>query len=212
MFPAMHKGIIKTKEETTEPYNYVSVVNGHAIVITPYSNIFVDLNDYFINYITIAEEHRQGFEELMAWMEGKYFTSEFWSYLTGWNTIEVVDQHSISISGDRFEKELHYTHDKNIDIKNVLSLIINNFKSGKYQLASIGISNFTLRIIDKTIGKIIAKNPLIFEFISLSSTIRFTVDSMPCVFGVFLSNNALTTKQYIFDGFNNFAIKAELKL
>ena len=212
MFPAIHKGIIPTKETTTEPYNYVSVINVHAVVITPYSNIFIDLNDYFINYITIVEDHRQGFKELMDWMEGKHFTSEFWRYLTGWNTVEVVNENSISISGDKFEKELHYTHDQNISIKNVLNMMVNNFKSGKYQLASIGISNFTLKIIDKTIGKIIQKNPLIFEFISLNSTIRFTVDSMPCVFGIVLSNNALTAKQFIFDGFKNFALKAELKL
>ena len=212
MFPAMEKGIIKTKDETTEPYNYVSVISGHAVVVTPYSSIFLDLKDYFINYITIPEDQRVGFEELMEWMEGKYFTAEFWSYLTGWNTIEVIDERSISISGDRFEKELHYEHDDKINIKNILSLVVNNFKSGKYQLASIGISNFTLKIIDKTVGKIISKNPLILEFISLNSMIRFTVDSMPCVFGMFLSNNALTTKQYIFDGFKNFALKAELKL
>ena len=107
---------------------------------------------------------------------------------------------------------MHYTHDEEIDTRNILSLVINNFKSGKYQLASIGLSNFTLKIIDKTIGKIIQKNPLIFEFISLNSTIRFSVDSMPCIFGIILSNNALTAKQFIFDGFKNCAIKSELKL
>lgn len=212
MFPAIHNGIIKTKEQTTEPYNYVSVINGHAVIVTPYSNIFIDLNDYFINYITIVENEKEGFYELLEWMEGKHFTSEFWSYLTSWNTIEVIDRYSISISGDKFVKELHYTHDEDIDTRNILSLVINNFKSGKYQLASIGLSNFTLKIIDKTIGKIIQKNPLIFEFISLNSTIRFSVDSMPCIFGIILSNNALTSKQFIFDGFKNFAIKAELKL
>lgn len=212
MFPSLHNGIIKTKERTSEPYNYVSVIGGHAVVVTPYSNIFLDLNDYFINYITIVDDHREGFNELMDWMEGKHFTSEFWSYLTGWNTIKVIDEHSISISGDKFVKELHYHHDKEININNVLNMVVNNFKSGKYQLGSIGLSNYTLKIIDKTIGKIIQKNPLIFEFISLSSTIRFSVDSMPCVFGIILSNNALTAKQYIFDGFKNFALKAELKL
>jgi hypothetical protein len=212
MFPSLHNGIIKTKDKSTEPYNYVSIVSGHAIVITPYSTIFVDLKDYFINYITIIDEHRQGFDELMEWMEGKCFTSEFWSYLTGWNVIKVIDEFSISITGDKFVKELHYSHDDDINVKNVLNMTVNNFKSGKYQLASIGLSNFTLKIIDKTIGKIIQKNPLIFEFISLNSTIRFTVDSMPCIFGIILSNNALTTKQYIFDGFKNFALKAELKL
>ena len=212
MFPALHNGIIKTKDATTEPYNYVSVINGHAVVITPFSNIFIDLNDYFINYITIAEEHRPGFDELMKWMEGKHFTSEFWSYLTGWNKIRVIDEFSIGIDGDKFVKELHYTQDENIDIRNVLNLVVNNFKAGKYQLGSIGISNYTLKIIEKTIGKIIQKNPLIFEFISLNSTIRFTVDSMPCIFGIVLSNNALTTKQFIFDGFKKFALRAELKL
>lgn len=212
MFPAFQNGIIKTKDKTSEPYNYVSVINGHAVIVTPYSNIFIDLEDYFINYITIVEDQKQAFRELLYWMEGKHFTSEFWSYLTAWNTIEVIDEMSISISGDKFVKDLHYTHDEDIDIKNVLNLVVNNFKAGKYQLASIGVSNFTMKIIDKTIGKIIQKNPLIFEFISLNSTIRFSVDSMPCIFGILLSNNALTAKQFIFDGFKNFAIKAELKL
>jgi len=212
MFPTIHNGIIKTKDPTTEPYNYVSVVCGHAVVVTPFSSIFIDLKDYFVNYITLAEDQREGFHELLNWMEGKHFTSEFWSYLTAWNTIEVVDDNSISISGDKFYKMLHYTHDENISIKNILNMVLNNFKSGKYQLASIGISNYTLKIIDKTVGKIIQKNPLIFEFISLNSTIRFTVDSMPCIFGIILSNNALTTKQFIFDGFKNFALKSELKL
>lgn len=212
MFPALEKGIIKTKDETSEPYNYVSVINGHAVIITPYSSIFIDLEDYFINYITILEEQKEGFHELLTWMEGRHFTSEFWSYLTHWNTVEVINDTTISISGDRFVKELHYIHDENISIKNTLNMVVNNFKAGKYQLSSIGLSNFTLKIIDKTIGKIIAKNPLIFEFISLNSTIRFSVDSMPCIFGIILSNNALTTKQYIFDGFKNFALKSELKL
>lgn len=212
MFPAFHNGIIKTKDKTSEPYNYVSVINGHAVIVTPYSNIFIDLEDYFINYITIVENEKQGFRELLLWMEGKHFTSEFWSYLTAWNTIEVIDETSISISGDKFVKELHYTHDEDIDIRNILNLVVNNFKSGKYQLASIGVSNFTMKILDKTIGKIIQKNPYIFEFISLNSTIRFSIDSMPCIFGIILSNNALTAKQFIFDGFKNFAIKAELKI
>lgn len=212
MFPSLHNGIIKTKDKTSEPYNYVSVISGHAVVITPYSNIFIDLKDYFINYITIVENEKEGFYELLEWMEGKHFTHEFWSYLTAWNQIEVIDEFSISISGDKFVKELHYTHDEDIDIKNVLNMVVNNFKAGKYQLPSIGLSNFTLKIIDKTIGKIIQKNPLILEFISLNSTIRFSVDSMPCIFGIVLSNNALTAKQFIFDGFKNFALKAELKL
>lgn len=212
MFPSLHNGIIKTKDKTSEPYNYVSVISGHAVVITPYSNIFIDLKDYFINYITIVENEKEGFYELLEWMEGKHFTSEFWSYLTAWNSIEVIDEFSISISGDKFVKELHYTHDEDIDTKNILNMVVNNFKAGKYQLPSIGLSNYTLKIIDKTIGKIIQKNPLILEFISLNSTIRFSVDSMPCIFGIVLSNNALTAKQFIFDGFKNFALKAELKL
>lgn len=212
MFPSLHNGIIKTKDKTSEPYNYVSVISGHAVVITPYSNIFIDLKDYFINYITIVENEKEGFYELLEWMEGKHFTSEFWSYLTAWNTIEVIDEFSISISGDKFVKELHYTHDEEIDTKNIINMVVNNFKAGKYQLPSIGLSNYTLKIIDKTIGKIIQKNPLILEFISLNSTIRFSVDSMPCIFGIVLSNNALTAKQFIFDGFKNFALKAELKL
>jgi hypothetical protein len=44
-----------------------------------------------------------------------------------------------------------------------LSIILNQ---AKHQLPSIGVSNFVLKIIDKTIGKVIAKNPLIFEFIT----------------------------------------------
>lgn len=212
MFPALEKGIIKTKDETTEPYNYVSVINGHAVVVTPYSNIFIDLEDYFINYVTILPEQREGFMELLQWMEGKFFTSEFWSYLTHWNTVEVINENVISISGDRFVKELHYNHNEDISITNVLNMFVNNFKSSKHQLPSIGVSNFVLKIIDKTIGKVIAKNPLIFEFISLHSTIRFSVDSMPCIFGIILSNNALTTKQFIFEGFKKFALRSELKL
>lgn len=212
MFPAIHKGITPSKENTTEPYNYVSIVSGHAVVVTPYSVIFLDLNDYFINYIGIDEEQRVAFTELMDWMESKHFTSEFWSYLTHWNTVHVIDENRINISGDKFEKELLYTHDNNIDIKNVLNMIVNNSKSGKYQLAAIGISNMTMKIIDKTVGRLIQKNPLIFEFISMNSTIRFTVDSMPCVFGILLSSNSLTSKQFLFDGFKSFALGAELKL
>jgi hypothetical protein len=212
MFPAIHNGIMKTKDETTEPYNFVSVVCGHAIVVTPYSSIFLDLNDYFINYITLAPGHREPFDQLIKWMEGKHFTSEFWSYLTHFNTIEVIDENTISISGDKFVKELKYEHDEKINISTVLNLLVNNSKALKYQLASIGVSNYVLKIIDKTVGKIVQRNSLIFEFISLNATIRFTVDSMPCIFGIILSNNALTTKQFIFDGFKNFALKAELKL
>lgn len=212
MFPAIHKGIIKSKDNPKDPYNYVFVINSHAIVTTPYSVIAVDLNDYFLNYITIEENQKESFLELLKWMEGRHFTSEFWSYLTSWNEIFVLNETSICISGDKFEKVLHYTEDDDVDYKTTLSLILANSKSGKYQLGSIGVSNLTLKIIDKTIGKLIQKNSLIFEFISLNSTIRFTVDNMPCIFGIFLSSNAVTSKQYLFDGFKQFCLKAELKL
>lgn len=212
MFPAIHKGIIKSKENSTEPYNYVSVVNGHAIVCTRASIICVDLNDYFLNYITIEEGQKKAFTQLLEWMEGRHFTYEFWNYLTAWNEIWVINSDTIVISGDKFEKALHYTHEDSVEINNILSMIVANSKSGKYQLGSIGISNVTLKIIDKTIGRLIQKNSLIFEFISLNSTIRFTVDNMPCIFGIFLSSNSLTVKQMLFDGFKQFALKTELKL
>ena len=211
-FPSIHNGIIKSKDNPSDPNNFVSVVNGYALVSTPYSVISVDLMDYFINYITIDEIQKPAFLKLIEWMEGKHFTSEFWGYLTSWNDVFVIDDTSICVSGDKFEKILHYTEEEEIDVKSLLNLIVLNSKSGKYQLGSIGISNVTLKIIDKTIGKLIQKNSLIFEFISLNSTIRFTVDNMPCIFGIILSSNAVTSKQFLFDGFKQFCLKAELKL
>jgi hypothetical protein len=212
MFPALQKGIIKSKEDTQEPYNYVSVIKGHALVVTAYSVIFLDLQEYFINYIALEGEDKEAFLELLNWMEDKHFTSDFWTYLTHWNVVHVIDENRINISGDRFEKELVYTHDDTINLRNAMNMIVNNSKASKTQLPAIAISNDVLKIVDKTIGKLINKNALIFEFISLNSTIRFSVDSMPCVFGILLSSNSVTSKPYLFDGFKDFALKAELSL
>jgi hypothetical protein len=71
-------------------------------------------------------------------------------------------------------------------------MIVNNSKASKTQLPAIAISNDVLKIVDKLLVSLLIRM-LIFEFISLNSTIRFSVDSMPCVFGILLSSNSVTS-------------------
>ena len=204
-FPNIHKGIKKSKDHPeTAPYNYVTIFQQHAIIVTPYSVICLNIEDYFLNYHTIHEEQKVGFRQLMIWLEGKHFTTEFWDYLTTKNEIIVIDDNRINVSGDCFQKELVYEH-KEVVFNNALQMIKQNFSDGKVQISSTAISNNILKTIDTTVGKLVGPNALIFEFNSLtSSTIRFTVQDMSFIFGIFLSSNDCLSKPFNFEHFNNF--------
>ena len=205
VFPNIHKGVKKSKDHPeTAPYNYISIVHQHAIVVTPFSVICLNLEDYFLNYHTIHEEQKVGFRQLMNWLEGKHLTTEFWEYLTSKNEVYVIDENRINVSGDSFQKELVYEH-KDVVIENALQMIKQNFSDGKVQIASVAIANSILKLIDTTVGKFVGSNALIFEFNSLTaSTIRFTVQDMSFIFGIFLSSNDCLSKPYNFEHFNNF--------
>lgn len=204
-FPALQKGIKSSKDNPENaPYNYVSIYSGHAIVVTPYVVICVNLEDYFLNYHTIHEEEREGFRELMNWMEGKFFTVEFWNYLTSKNEIYVIDDNMINVAGDNFEKQLIYSH-KEISLQNVLSILKLNWDNGMNQISSIAINNNNLKTIDTTLGKLIATKALIFQFQSSgASTIRFTVEDMNCLFGIILSSNDCLSKPFNFEQLKQF--------
>lgn len=209
IFPPIHKGITIKKDESTSPYNYVSIVNSHAIVITPYTVICFNLREYFLNVLTVAEEENEAFHELLNWMEGKFFTIEFWNYLTSLNDISVIDETRINISGDKFHKELIYDSEIDFDTKGILVNLKKAFTSRRYQYAKIGVSNGILKTLDKTIGKTIQGNAFIFELLGPDQPILFTVDNMDFLFGLILSSNKEAMKQFLFDGFKEFVSKIE---
>lgn len=205
MFPLLHKGVKQSKDNPEgSPYNYIVVRDGHAIVTTPYVVIALNLRDYFLNYHTIDEMEREGFEELMNWMEGKAFTVEFWSYIVAKHDITVLDDDRINVTGDAFQKELIY-QEQDVKVENILSLLKNNWINGKTQVSAVGMSANNLKTITDTVGKLIGPNALIFEFNAVvNSTIRFTIEDMPCVFGVMLSSNNALDRPFNFDGFRKF--------
>lgn len=204
-FPALHKGIKPSKDNPEgSPYNYIVVTNGHAIVTTPYAVVVLNLVDYFLNYHTIDEMEREAFDQLMAWMEGKAFTIEFWSYLIAKHEISVLDENRINVSGDSFQKELIYK-EQDVLIDNILQMLKQNWNNGKMQVSAIGMSANTLKTITDSVGKLIGPNALIFEFNGgTSSTIRFTIEDMPCVFGVMLSSNNSLDRPFNFEGMKKF--------
>lgn len=205
MFPSLQKGIKKQKETPdASPYNYVSVKNGHAIVVTSNSVICLNMEDYFLNYHTILDDQKVGFRELLTWMEGKYFTTEFWEYLTSKNEIYVIDENRISVSGQLFEKELIY-HENEVILDGALMLLKKNFGNQKLATPAVGMRNTLLKTIDATVGKLISQNAIIFEFnMDSNLLIRFTIEDMTCVFGVFTQSAECTGRPFNFENFKNF--------
>lgn len=185
------------------PFNFVSIKNGHALVCTPGSVIAINLQYYFQNVLSIAEPDREEFDKLMAWMENKYFTNEFWTYLTGWNEVEVVSDDRILVKGDKFQKELIYepVEVHLSDAFNALRICVRNQRNA---IPVVGVSNLNLRLIHDTVGGIIGTNPLVFEFISNNSMMRFTADNMPFIFGVLLLSNNAAQRPYAFTQFQDF--------
>lgn len=194
LFPSLHKGIKKDKNAPDEsPYNYVSVLNGHAIVCTPQTVVCFNMWEYFMSYQVIPDDHKPEFSKLMAWMEGKHFTSEFWDFLTKWNHVSVVDENRLRVVNEKLDKELVYHHIA-ADLSSQKKLLKDNWENGKSQIANIAISNYHLKLIYDAIGTFIQKSALIFEFYTISSTVRFAVDEMNFIFGVLLSSGSVAIK------------------
>lgn len=203
-FPAIHNCTDNNKDLPHESsFRYVNVYQNHAVLVTPTTAICIDLLEYFINYCGIEETERPAFDELMAWMEGKSFTKDFWQFLVAKNEINVVSETKIKIKSGTFEKVLIYEH-VNVSLDQVVGMLNKNIENQKSSVAAIGISQNNFNIISKTIGKMIGKNVLIFEFITITSTIRFTVDEMTFIFGVVLSSGQPTLKPFNFEHFKKF--------
>lgn len=205
MFPSLEKGIKKMKDAPERsPYNYVSVKNGHAIVVNQQTIICLNMEDYFLNYHVIEEEEKVGFRELMNWMEGKHFTSEFWGYLTSRNAVAVIDEERISVTGQMFEKELIY-HENDVNLEGVINLLKKSFADNKNQVSITAIKNSQLKIIDSCVGKLISQNSLIFELnAEPTSMIKFTIEDMSCVFGITTNPNECTKRPFNFENFKTF--------
>lgn len=203
-FPALHNCLDNSKDLPLQSmFRYVNIHRGHAVLVTSTTTICVDLRDYFIGYHTVEETERHAFEELMKWLEGKSFTDKFWKFLTQKNEISIVADNKIKIVGESLEKILVY-EPVEVNIESAMSILVNNIENHKSAVPAVGISMHNFNIISKTVGKMIGKNVLVFEFLSASSTIRFTVNEMNFIFGVILSSGSPTLKPFNFEPFKKF--------
>lgn len=203
--PAFHLGISFAKETNEDdPMRYVTIRNAHAIVVSGYGMIVVNLKDYFINHDDIADADVVDFDALMDWLEGKSFTKEMWKEMTGLAKISVLDSNRILLEHSTFRYELVY-EEQPVLIEASLKHLKTNMLTDAKTYPMVGIPQAALDFVKKTVGKIVGQKTMIMEFVEIEKPIRFTFKNMPCVFGmVYNKTFDIDGSAFNFEDFHEF--------
>lgn len=208
--PALHKAISASKDlDFDNPQRYISVVNGHAIISNSVAVLVFNLDDYFNNYEDLKPDETHYYNELVEWMNGKFFSKEFWNEISGTKTISVIDSSTLRVE-DANVKNLSYTH-HNVNIQGILKMLNYNAKTQPIPYPASAFSKACYTFIDKAVGKQIGTSSIITEFVEKEKPARWIADKNFYVFGLFMPNHAATEAAFNFEPLNEFCENLNLE-
>lgn len=201
--PQIHKGISKDKDNPLNPSNYVKVRDGVAVVNSGFYVFAMDLKSYFTESALISDEELKDFNELMEFMEGKSFSSEFWNEIANNLLIRVLDEETLFIENDKISKNIFY-QGKDIMSNGVFSTLISIGKTMPLASQSIAVDPKVLNTFLSCFGKLIQSNSVVFEITEKKDILRITVDNFKYIYG-FVANNVMAAeKPFKFDSYKEF--------
>ncbi len=197
-FPPLNKLVMKNTAELEEldPKRGIAVLNGYAVVMSHRSIIFFDLHSYFVHENKITDPGvMDDLKEVIDFMNGNLFLTAFWEELTKGAAIEITDSETMKLKGV-VHKDLHYEQKPYEQ-----SVIIEALKQSMGDPMPIPRSALyvepLLEILSK-LGPKVKKDTIALEYVGVNTSIRFTFDESPWIYGIISADPMVTNKGFMF--------------
>lgn len=211
-FPPIHKLLEKdlTGYEENDARRGVVIIKDHAVVMNKRSIVCFNLHEYF----TIKEKKQTAeqiadLNKILQFMDGKQFSGAFWEELCRGAVVYVkegINDNKLHLEG-AVKKDLIHDY-KKVDTTPILEILGKNSEANMVSLNKVTYFVEPLSDILTVFKKYLKKESMVLEFTGVNSTIRFTFEDNPWIFGVFDSDNALSNKSFLFENLSSFYLDA----
>jgi len=207
-FPPIHKFLEKdtSSYEDNDPRKGVMVIEDHAVVMNKRSVVCFNLHDFFtLKEKKQTQEQIQHLNDILKFMNNKLFSSAFWDELTKGNVISIDSKNAdgkMHLEG-AVKKDLIHDY-KKFDLSPLLQILQKNITK---QNIAVDNTSFYVNPISDLLShfkKYVKGDTITLEHIGINTTIRFTFQDNPWIYGLIDSDNALNNKNFKFEHFSTF--------
>lgn len=200
---ALQKANALKDEPLDSPLRGIIVLNQKAMVFNMGWMIVIDLYDYFTLECGIEDdEELTSLEGILMYMNGKVFSSDYWSELTKGANMQ-MKQGALEVENPRFSKDLHY---KALDI-NIIEPLAKLTTANSLEesiVGSIAINFGVLNSIYKILPTDFKLDDIIFQFASQDQYVKFTFRKRKHIYGYIKPNYGAAQESFRFDNMENF--------
>lgn len=202
--PALHHLVNQNKKASNDSASkYIHVLKGHAFINHEIVAV-VNLRDYIKSECRIEEEADiEELDMILEWLEGKSFTSEFWSNLTKEQLVSPSDD-SLMITDSSYTNYLHY-QSVELDLRQPMKSIADNIDIVDANLFRVSFNGSHLALLTKAFGSEIKRDYLNFEFSETGKPVKFSFSARNYIFGCIKSTMNSASELLAFIGNRDFA-------
>lgn len=205
-FPKINEALSKnqTSLNTNSPRRRVIIVDNHAIVLSDFFCVVVNLYEYFTIDQGITEpEDRDSLTEILEYFNGKSFNKDYWAELVKGADVEVMENGNLFIKTPKLERELHY-EDAHLD---VLSLLEHLYKTnGREKMAcdTIALNFKAMKTLGKCFGTELDTQSIVYEFSGQDRYVKFTFSRSKFIYGYVHTDYDAAKEGFLFHDLEQF--------
>ncbi len=186
--PSLHLLTNKNKKISGDnPSKYIHVLSGYAFVNHKIIAA-VNLREYIKCECDIdSDDDIAELDNILEWLEGKSFTSEFWSNLTKENIVKFAEE-GLVLEQPTFTSQLHYQNVE-LDLRAPMSAVSSNLDLEEVSLYRISFMGSDVDLLHKAFKNELKKDILNLEFSGASKTVNFCLSQRNFIFGAIGSTN-----------------------
>lgn len=170
------------KISDSDPTKSIHVSNGHAIVSNNIVAI-VDLRNYVKRELNVIDENElEELTSILDWMEGKSFSKDFWSELTGERFVTLTED-GLSITHESYISNLNY-FDRDTDIKHALKILKDNLMRPEKEMSRFALSGDHFSLLTKGFSNELKGDNFIFKLSGSGNTVLFSLQRRDYIFGI----------------------------
>jgi hypothetical protein len=182
--------------------SFVHVIGNKAIVQNEVIFI-VDLREYVKKECDLSDgEEFDKLDEILAWMNGKIFSKQYWDELKKECLIELVGD-QLKVEYNSYKKTLEYEHP---DVDNTLLLrsIYDNIGRPCVTIDRIAFKGDVLKKLNSAFGAEMKNDDYVFDFTGKETPIKFTGVLKDYFFGLIPIQYKSTENIFVFSNINEF--------
>lgn len=199
-FPKLEKALLKKNKDlaSNDVQRGIFVYDKKAFIKNNSLILCFDLYEYFTLECGVEDdEELKQLNMILLFMEGKVFSSDFWSELTKGADME-IDGEKINISNPKYSKELIYK-EFDIDVYPLIKTFSKYTEFKSIETDEIAIPFNVFKLIGETIPTELKNDSIMFHFKSTDQMMMFTFHKRKYVFGLILPDYVPVNEAFKYD-------------